>query len=174
MSAGTHVVWQGAPARGPEIRTWAAVLLILIGIFALLYRYMVTTGSCVPYLLEEDCIRRRRAGRIAFVFLVLAVMAAAALAVIIRTFLGYPLKGYAITASEIRSVTGWPLSGIKVQPIAHVCIKRVDDGLTFTGVGEKPIHFRHLPKGEADRLISLIQDLKAAPCTEPRTRHDEP
>lgn len=164
------ILWQGAPLRRPSIMTWGAVLTILIGIFALLYWYMATTGSCVDFILQDDCTERGgRRGRMEEFFLALAIMAAGALAVIVRIALGYPLTRYEITATEIRSQTGWPLSGRKVQPLAHVNIERRGDGLNFTGAGEKPISFSHLPEGEAERLIALIQDLKARQApTEPQ------
>ncbi len=157
------VVWQGTPLRGPTIGTWAVVLAIILGIFALLYWYMATIGSCVDFLLQEDCIDRGRRGRMEVVFLVLAVLALGALAVLLRTALGFPLERYVVTPTEVRVETGWPLSGRKVQPLAHLSIDRRGDGLRFSGVGEKPVDFDRLPPGTADQLLALILDLKAAP-----------
>jgi hypothetical protein len=155
------LLWQGAPEPWPAIKTWAAILAILLGIFALLYLYMATIGSCVMILLEEDCVPRRRQ-RMEIVFIVLAIMATGALAVLVRTAMGFPLHRYSITASEIRSHTGWPLTTTRVQPLRYASILQRGNGLRFTGISEKPVDFDHLPKGEADRLVALITDLKAA------------
>ena len=96
------------------------------------------------------------------VFLMLAIMALGALAVLVRTAIGFPLDRYSVTATEIRSHTSWPLSTTRVQPIRYATIKQLGDGLRFTGIGEKPVDFVHLPRGEADQLVALIAELKAA------------
>jgi hypothetical protein len=169
MNADAPVLWRGTPSPWPAIKTWAAILTILIGIIAMLYWYMAVTGSCVDFILQEDCVERRRRGRMEVVFIVLAVMAAGALAVVVRTALGFPVERYSVTATEVRAQTAWPLSGRKVQPVAHVSIERRGDSLNFTGAGEKPISFSHLPKGEIDHLITLMHDLKARQApTEPK------
>lgn len=161
MSDGARVVWQGNPAPGPAFLTWAAILVIILGVFGLLYGYMAATGKCIDLILQENCNQPSRT-RLEIIFLGLALMAACALAVILRTALGFPHERYVITPTEIRSQTGWPLSGRRVQPLAYVNIQRRGNGLRFTGAGEKPVSFHHLPQGEADRLIELIQGLKAA------------
>lgn len=96
------------------------------------------------------------------IFLVIAVMASGALAVMVKIALGFPHERYRITATAIRSQTGWPLSKTLEQPLVHVSIQKRGDGLRFTGAGEKPVDFCHLRKGEAERLIALIADIKAA------------
>lgn len=161
MNHGAKVVWQGSPAAGPALLTWTAILAIILGISGLLYGYMAATGTCIDLILQENCTHRGRR-RMEVIFLVLAAMAAGALAVILRTALGFPHQRYVITATEIRSQSGWPLTGCKVQPLAYVNIQRQGNGLRFTGTGAKPVSFDHLPKGEADRLIALIEGLKAA------------
>ena len=161
MSEGAKVVWQGAPEPWPAVKTWTAILAIILGIFALLYWYMATVGSCVMIILEEDCTPRGRR-RMEVVFCVLAVMAAGALAVLVRTAMGFPLERYSVTATEIRSHTGWPLTATRVQPLRYASIQQRGNGLRFSGIGEKPVDFVHLPKGEADRLVALIAELKAA------------
>ena len=161
MSEGTKVVWEGAPEPWPAIKTWTAILAIILGIFALLYWYMATVGSCVMVILEENCTPRGRR-RMEVVFFVLAFMAAGALAVLVRTAMGFPLDRYSVTETEIRSHTGWPLAATRVQPLRYASIKQFGGGLRFTGIGEKPVDFVHLPRGEADRLVALIAELKAA------------
>jgi hypothetical protein len=161
LRPGETILWQGAPEPWPAIKTWAAILAILLGVFALLYWYMATFGTCVTIILEEDCTQRGRR-RMEVVFIVLALMAAWALAVLVRTAMGFPLHRYSITATEIRSHTGWPLSATKVQPLRHASVLQRGNRLRFTGVGEKPVDFEHLAHGEADRLVALIADLKAA------------
>jgi hypothetical protein len=158
---GARIVWQGAPEPWPTIKTWAAILAILLGLFALLYWYMATMGSCVTLILEEDCTQRGRR-RMEVVFFVLAIMALGAFAVLVRTAMGFPLHRYSITATEIKSRAGWPLTATRVQPLRHASIQHRGTCLRFTGIGEKPVDFDHLPKGEADRLVALITDLKAA------------
>jgi hypothetical protein len=161
VSDGASVVWQGTPAPGPALLVWTGILAINLGLFAILYSYMVLTGTCVDLILQEDCTRPRRKGP-EVVFIVLTVMALAALAVIIRTALGFPYQRYTVTATEVRLQTGWPLTSTKVQPLAYVSVERRGDSLRFTGIGEKPICFDHLSQGEADRLIEMIHSLKAA------------
>lgn len=161
MSEGAKVVWQGAPEPWPAIKTWAAILAIIMGIFALLYWYMATIGSCVMIILEEDCTPRGRR-RMEVVFFVLAVMAAGALAVLLKTAFGFPLERYSVTATEIRSHTGWPLTSTRVQPLRYASVQQRGNGLRVTGIGEKPVDFVHLPRGEADRLVALVAALKAA------------
>jgi hypothetical protein len=161
VSEGTRVVWQGAPEPWPAIKTWTAILAIILGIFAMLYWYMATIDSCVMIILEEDCTRRGRR-RMEVVFIVLAVMAAGALAVLFRTAIGFPLERYSVTATEIRTHTGWPLTATRAQPLRYASVQRRGNGLRITGIGEKPVDFVHLPRGEADRLVALIAELKAA------------
>lgn len=161
MSEGARVVWQGALKPSPAIKTWAAILAILLGVFVFLYWYMATVGSCVTIILEEDCIPPRRR-RMEVVFLVLAIMALGALAALVRTAIGFPLDRYSVTETEIRSHTGWLLSATRVQPVRYASIKQFGGGLRFTGIDEKPVDFVHLPRGEADRLVALIAELKAA------------
>lgn len=127
----------------------------------MLYWYMATVGSCVMVILEEDCTPRGRR-RMEVVFFVLAVMAAGALAVLVRTAIGFPLERYSVTATEIRLHTGWPLTATRVQPLRYASVQQRGDGLRFTGIGEKPVDFVHLRNGEANRLVALIAELKAA------------
>ena len=155
------VVWQGAPEPWPAIKTWAAILAILLGVFVLLYFYMATVGRCVTMILEQDCIPQRRP-RMEVVFVVLVLMAAGAFAVLVRTAMGFPLERYCVTETEIRSHTGWPLTATRVQPLRYASIRQNGHSLRFTGIGEKPVDFVHLSHGEADRLVALIDELKAA------------
>jgi hypothetical protein len=96
------------------------------------------------------------------VFIILAILAAGALAVIVRTALGAPLHRYSVTTTEIRSQSFWPLTALKVQPLGHVTVTPRHNGLRFTGIGEKPVDFDHLAKGEVERLVDLIRNLKTA------------
>jgi hypothetical protein len=164
VSRSEEVVWQGSPQTWPAIKTWAAVLAVILGMFALLYWYMATIGSCVTVLIETDC-RPPRRQRMEVVFIVLAVMALGAFAVVVRTALGVPLYKYTVTTTEIRSQSFWPLTGTKVQPLASVTVCRRSGGIRFTGVGEKPVDFDHLAKGEVERLVDLVKNLKTAPSS---------
>jgi hypothetical protein len=161
LRPGDTLLWQGAPEPWPAVKTCAAILAILLGIFALLYWYMATVGSCVMIILEEDCTQSGRR-RMEVVFFVLALMAAWALAVLVRTAMGFPLHRYSITATKIRSHTGWPLTATRVQPLRYASIRLRGNSLRFTGIGEKPVDFEHLANGEADRVVALIAELKAA------------
>lgn len=155
------VLWQSAPEPWPAIKTWAAILAILLGVFALIYWYMATVGSCVTTILEADCFPTRRR-RMEVVFLVLAIVALGAFAALVRTAIGSPLDRYSVTETEIRSHTCWPLSATRVQPVRDASVKQFGGGLIFTGISRKPVDFVHLPRGEADRLVALIAELKAA------------
>ena len=93
-------------------------------------------------------------------FIVLAFLAAAAGSVVFRIALGVPHERYAITATEIRATTGWPLSGVRSQPLAYASIKREGNYLSFSGIGERPVKFGPLRPGDSDHILRIVSALK--------------
>jgi hypothetical protein len=153
------VHWQGTPSPLPAMLVWAAILVLALGVFALLYWYMAITGRCIAVLLEDDCTKPSRS-RMEVIFLVLAFIAAVAGSVVIKITLGFPPERYTITAREIRVTTGWPLSRVQSQPLVHASVMRKGDHLHFSGVGEKPVILGPLKPGHAERILRLISRLK--------------
>jgi hypothetical protein len=153
------VLWQGTPAPLPAMLVWAAILLLALGFFALLYWYALATGRCVTWLLESDCTRPSRS-KMEALFLGLAFMAAAAGGVVISIALGFHHERYTITAREIHATTGWPISGVRTQPLAHATIQREGNYLSFPGIGERPVKFGPLRPEDTEHILRLVKDLK--------------
>jgi hypothetical protein len=139
---------------------WLAVLSIILVAFAMAYGFSLWFGKCVHFIIEENCTFRGR-NRMEAVFFALALMGAINVAIIVRIALGFGLEMYTVTPTMIRSQTAWPLTSTKMQPVAYLNIAREGDSFFFTGVGEKPVNFRHLQKDEADRLLALLEGLRA-------------
>ncbi|WP_137111055.1 hypothetical protein [Rhodobacter sp. SY28-1] len=159
MSEADAVRWQGTPSPLPALLVWAAILVLALAVFALLYWYAHATGRCVSLLLEADCTKPSRS-KMEAIFLVLAGIAAVAGSIIVKIAMGFPHERYTLTDREIRVTTGWPLSGVRSQPLALASATRKGNHLHFTGVGEKPITFGPLRPGDAESILRLISSLK--------------
>ena len=124
--------------------------------------YAQQTGKCVPLLMTENCDPNRRFRLEVFIYGGLG-LAAICGTVAAKVTLGFPQERYEITRHDLRRIAHWPMKRLLSQPLVHASVTRQGNSLQFTGAGERPVTFGPLTPEEADHVLRIIHDLKAAP-----------
>lgn len=157
-----EVIWRGSPRPGQSALIWAALAALGLGLAALVMWYAQQTGRCVPLLMTENCDPNRRFRLEIFIYGGLGLGALCG-TVAAKVALGFPQERYEITRRDLRRIAQWPMRRLLSQPLAHASVTRQANTLRFTGAGKWPVTFGPLTPEEANHVLRIIQDLKAAP-----------
>ncbi len=112
--------------------------------------------------MTENCDPNRRFRLEIFIYggLGLAVIGGTVAA---KVALGFPQERYEITRHDLRRIAHWPMRRLLSQSLAYASVTRQGNSLQFTGAGKWPVTFGPLTPEEADHVLRIVQDLKAAP-----------
>ncbi len=156
-----EVLWRGSPRPGPSALIWAALAALGLGLAALVMWDAQQEGKCVPLLMTENCDPNRRFRLEIFIYGGLG-LAAVCGTVAAKVALGFPHERYEITRREVRRIARWPMKRLLSQPLVHASVTRQGNSLKFTGAGKWPVTFGFLTPEEADQVLRIVHDLKAA------------